>query len=130
MSREPFIVEQVEEKATEHYIEELLALAEKIKNVRAAVREDAGSINRRMAMAGYVRYQWKQTEEGLPALMAEARQSGWSVELIAETLQVTESYVYRRLREQPAAQPADAEDVTSEAPPVDEHRMSTRDDQQ
>jgi AraC-like DNA-binding protein len=130
MSREPFTIEQVEEKATEHYIEELLALAERIKTVRAAVREDAGSINRRMAMAGYVRHQWKQTEEGLPALMTEARDSGWSVEIIAEELGVTESYVYRRLREQQAAQPTGADDVTGDAPPVDEHRLSTRDEQQ
>jgi DNA-binding transcriptional LysR family regulator len=46
----------------------------------------------------------------------------------ATDLGVTESYVYRILREQRAAEP-DAP-ITGDAPPVDEHRMSTRDDDQ
>ncbi|MFG2650947.1 helix-turn-helix domain-containing protein [Streptomyces sp. NPDC048436] len=104
MSREPFRPEQIEEKATEVYIEQLLDLAEKIKTVREVVRKDAESLDRRMQTAGYVRGQWKQTEEALPALMAEAHESGWSVERIAAMLDVTESYVYRRLREQSATE--------------------------
>ncbi|WP_272918662.1 hypothetical protein [Streptomyces sp. HUCO-GS316] len=41
---------------------------------------------------------------------------------------MTESYVYRKLRDQPGAQ--DADDVTGEAPPVNEHRLSTHDEDQ
>ncbi|MFD4880026.1 hypothetical protein ACFWOB_42610 [Streptomyces sp. NPDC058420] len=96
---EPFRPEQVEEKATEVYITELLALADKIKLVREVVRKDADSLDRRMLRAGYVRSLWKQTEETLPALIREARAAEKSVADVAATLGVTESYVYRVLRQ-------------------------------
>ncbi|MEH0470866.1 hypothetical protein QA943_18760 [Streptomyces sp. B21-097] len=100
MSPEPFRAEQIEEKATEVYITELLTLAEKIKHVREAVRKDADSLDRRLQRAGYARRLWKQTEETLPALIAEAKAAGHSVPDIAHELGVTNSYVYRVLRDQ------------------------------
>ncbi|MGW4393323.1 hypothetical protein [Streptomyces sp. NPDC004685] len=102
MSSTPFRVEQIEELAVETYVDQVLDLAEKIRTVREAVRKDADTLDRRMGSAGYVRRLWKQTEEDLPALMSEARAAQWTISKIANTLDVTESYVYRRLREQQA----------------------------
>lgn len=119
MSHEPFKAEQIEERAVEAYVTELLDLADKIKTVRNAVRKDADSLGRRMQRAGYARRLWKQTEAALPALIVEARTAGQSVADIAHELDVTESYVYRVLREQRA---------TAESAGV--YRLSTRDDDQ
>jgi acetolactate synthase small subunit len=89
----------VEDSVTEHVLDQLLKLAETIKVTREVTHQGSESVLFRMQKAGYVRRQWKQTEEALPALMAEAREDQWTVEAIAETLDVTESYVYRVLRE-------------------------------
>jgi DNA invertase Pin-like site-specific DNA recombinase len=59
-----------------------------------------------------------------PRLIQDYAQHGVRPADIAVDLGVTESYVYRKLREQQKAEAA--EDVTGEAPPVDEHRLSTR----
>jgi hypothetical protein len=61
-----------------------------------------------------------------PRLIHEAADEGRKAPDIADELGVTESYVYRVLRQQKAA----SDDVTGEAPPVDEHRLSTRDQNQ
>ncbi|MFF9284851.1 hypothetical protein [Streptomyces griseosporeus] len=100
MVDEPFRDEMIEEKATEVYVDELLALAERIKNVREAVRKDSDSLYRRLQRAGYARRLWKETEATLPALIAEAYAAGRPVSDIAFDLAVSESYVYRILREQ------------------------------
>ncbi|WP_250399925.1 helix-turn-helix transcriptional regulator [Streptomyces cellostaticus] len=102
MAGEPFRVEMIEEKAMEVYIDEILAIAGKIKTVREAVRKDADSMYRRLERAGYVRRLAKQTEETLPELIAAAYADNWTVAAIAEHLVVSESYVYRVLREQRA----------------------------
>ncbi|MER6403182.1 helix-turn-helix transcriptional regulator [Streptomyces viridosporus] len=99
MADEPFRVEQIEEKAMEIYVGELLTLADKIKNIREAIRKDADTLYRRLQRAGYVRRLWKQTEETMPALIAEAYAADWTVADIAHELGVSESYVYRVLRE-------------------------------
>ncbi|MXM68897.1 hypothetical protein GR925_37260, partial [Streptomyces sp. HUCO-GS316] len=78
MTAEPFRIEQIEEKATEVYLTQLFDVVNKIKSVREAVRKDADSIYRRMQDAGSVRRLWKQTEETLPALIAEARAADWT----------------------------------------------------
>ena len=102
MTDKPYFM-HVEDAVIEHSLDELIKIAERIKVTREVLRKDADSIDNRMQVAGYIRRQWKQTEETLPALMAEARKDRWTVEAIAETLGVTESYVYRRLRDQPDA---------------------------
>lgn len=58
-----------------------------------------------------------------PRLIYAHADIGFSAAVIAGDLGVTESYVYRILRNRPAP------DVTGEAPPVDERRLSTRNDQ-
>ncbi|MFJ8900018.1 helix-turn-helix domain-containing protein [Streptomyces sp. NPDC102370] len=98
MNDKPFPM-HVEDSVTEHVLDQLLKLAETVKATREVTHKDADSLLYRMQKAGYVRREWKQTEEALPALMAEAREDQWTVEAIAETLGVTESYVYRVLRE-------------------------------
>ncbi|MGC0427627.1 hypothetical protein RKD32_003982 [Streptomyces sp. SAI-195] len=103
MNDKPF-PEHVEDSVTEHVLDQLLKLAETVKITREVTRKDADSLFFRMQKAGYIRREWKQAEEALPALMAEARKDGWTVEAIAETLDVTVSYVYRVLREHRAAQ--------------------------
>ncbi|MEU8466625.1 helix-turn-helix transcriptional regulator [Streptomyces sp. NPDC029006] len=100
MAGEPFRVEMIEEKAMEVYVGEILTIADKIKTIREAVRKDADSVYRRLERAGYVRRLAKQTEETLPELIAEAYADDWTVAGIAESLAVSESYVYRVLREQ------------------------------
>ncbi|MCX5362894.1 hypothetical protein OG864_29790 [Streptomyces sp. NBC_00124] len=100
MTGKPYFT-HVEDAVTKHVLDELLSLAEKVRITREVLHKDAESILNRMQTAGYIRRQWKETEATLPALMAEAREDDWTVEAIAETLSVTESYVYRKLREQP-----------------------------
>lgn len=104
MPDEPFRVEMIEEKAMEVYVDDLLALADKIKTIREASRKDYDSLYRRLQRAGYVRRLWKQTEATLPALIAEAHAADRPVADIADDLAVSESYVYRVLREQRAAE--------------------------
>ncbi|MFF4751813.1 hypothetical protein [Streptomyces sp. NPDC001270] len=58
-----------------------------------------------------------------PRLIQSARDQGQPVPSIADDLGVTESYVYRQLRKTAAEATSD---VTGEAPPVDEYRISTR----
>ncbi|MFJ7337864.1 hypothetical protein ACIQUU_32025 [Streptomyces sp. NPDC101116] len=98
MSEKPFY-QHVQDHVTDHVLDELIKLADKIKATREVTTTHAESLHSRMETAGYIRRQWKQVEETLPALMAEARRDQWSVEAIANQLGVTESYVYRRLRE-------------------------------
>ncbi|MFJ4585121.1 hypothetical protein [Streptomyces echinatus] len=98
MSEKPFH-QHVREHVTDQVLDELIKLAERIKATREITDTHAESLYARMETAGYIRRQWKQVEETLPALMAEARKDQWTVEAIANTLDVTESYVYRRLRE-------------------------------
>ncbi|MGW0134843.1 hypothetical protein [Streptomyces sp. NPDC003299] len=84
----------------EVYVDDLLALADKIKTIREAVRKDSDSLYRRLQRAGYVRRLWKQTEETLPELITEAYYAAdRTVADIADDLSVSESYVYRVLRE-------------------------------
>ncbi|MFC8199929.1 hypothetical protein ACFUTV_31735 [Streptomyces sp. NPDC057298] len=59
-----------------------------------------------------------------PRLIYADADAGVSVAEIAADLGTTESYVYRILRKRTA------EDVTGEAPPVDEYRLSTRNQEQ
>ncbi|MFB7461701.1 hypothetical protein [Streptomyces sp. NPDC056188] len=99
MPPEPYRAEQIEELATEACLVQLFDVVEKIKNVREVVRKDADSLDRRLERAGYARRLWKQTEEALPALIAEARAADKSVADIAFGLDLTESYVYRVLRD-------------------------------
>ncbi|MCX5266071.1 hypothetical protein [Streptomyces sp. NBC_00199] len=101
MTDKPYFM-HVEDVMTEHALDEMIKLAEQIKVTREVTRKEADSIHHRMHVAGYIRRQWKEIEETLPALMAEAREDRWTVTGIAETLDVTESYVYRRLRESAA----------------------------
>ncbi|MFJ9538762.1 hypothetical protein ACIRPX_16025 [Streptomyces sp. NPDC101225] len=98
MSDKPFH-QHVRDHVTDHVLDELIKLAEQIKATREITDTQAASLYSRMETAGHIRRQWKQVEETLPALMAEARKDQWSVESIASTLGVTDSYVYRRLRE-------------------------------
>ncbi|MFE1070982.1 hypothetical protein ACFW5W_07100 [Streptomyces sp. NPDC058783] len=98
MNAKPF-PEHVEDSVTEHVLDQLLKLAETVKITREVTRKDADSLFFRMQKAGYIRREWKQAEEALPDLMAEARKDGWTVEAIAESLDVTVSYVYRVLRD-------------------------------
>ncbi|MFF8095701.1 hypothetical protein [Streptomyces sp. NPDC016675] len=113
MSDEPFNHEAAEKQITDALIDQLLTTAEQLKTTREVMRKGEDSLDRRLQRAGLVRRQWKQTEEALPALMAEARNAGYTVEGIAYTLGLTESYVYRVLREQRAAQAEADDDDTS-----------------
>ncbi|MEV6667560.1 helix-turn-helix domain-containing protein [Streptomyces nigra] len=98
MNEKPFH-DHLRDHVTDHVLDEVIKLAEKIQATREITDAGAESLAARIETAGYIRRQWKQVEETLPSLMAEARKDGWSAEAIAEQLGVTESYVYRRLRE-------------------------------
>lgn len=98
MSEKPFH-QHVRDHVTDHVLNELIKLADQIKATREVTSTHAESLHARMETVGYIRRQWKQVEETLPTLMAEARADQWTVEAIAKQLGVTESYVYRRLRE-------------------------------
>lgn len=121
----------------ERFVEELLALTQRFEREQAAARrkdQPAPTVRDRLNDAGMKRRAWKAIEPELPALFAEAYTNGlgnghgYGPESIARIVGVTPSYVYRKLREHRDAE-ADAP-ITGDAPPVDEHRMSTRDDQQ
>jgi len=103
ISDKPFDFELAEKKLTEGFIDQFLKLAEQLKATREVMRKDADSLQRRLAHAGLVRRAWKEVEESLPALIVEARADGYSVDGIAYTLGVTDSYVYRKVRDQQAA---------------------------
>jgi hypothetical protein len=122
--------------ATERFVEELLALTQRFEREQAAARrqsEPAPTVRDRLNDAGRKRRAWKAIEPELPALFAEASTNGLGngrglgPESIAGIVGVTPSYVYRKLREHRAAE-TDAP-ITGDAPPVDEHRLTTRDDQ-
>ncbi|MGW4727651.1 hypothetical protein ACWEQC_00355 [Streptomyces shenzhenensis] len=98
MSDKPFDFELAEKKITDGFIDQLLKLTEQFTAARDIVRTGTDSLDRRLARAGLVRHEWKETEESLPSLITEARDNGYSVDGIAYTLGVTESYVYRILR--------------------------------
>ncbi|RMB83663.1 hypothetical protein [Streptomyces shenzhenensis] len=103
MSAKPFDFELAEKKLTDGFIDELLKHAEQFRAVRDVIREGSDSLDRRLARAGLVRREWRETEESLPSLITEARDNGHSVDGIAYTLGVTESYVYRILRKSRSA---------------------------
>ncbi|WP_328678433.1 hypothetical protein [Streptomyces sp. NBC_00343] len=65
-----------------------------------------------------------------PRLIREANGHGMKAADIADELGVTESYVYRKLRERQKEEAALSDEVTGEAPPVDEYRLSTHTEDQ
>lgn len=96
--------------AAEEFAEQVLALARRYDAERAAERRRALTVDERLAEAGRIRAEWKAVEAELPDLIAEAEATGGSlgsglrVNNIADRLGVTESYVYRKLREARAEQ--------------------------
>jgi AraC-like DNA-binding protein len=93
--------------AAEQFAEQVLALAQRYAAEQAAEQRRTLSVDERLAEAGRIRAAWKAVEAELPALIAEAEATGGSLGLglrvnnIADRLGVTESYVYRKLRERP-----------------------------
>jgi len=56
----------------------------------------------RLSEAGATRRAWKQVEQELPQIIANAAAAGDKPRGIARELDVSESYVYRMIRETPA----------------------------
>lgn len=84
--------------------EKVAALVHRYEEGQAQQQEHAGSLEFRMRHAINARKQWKEVEQGLPALLVEVRDGGWEPKQIAKLFDLTESYVYRKLREHDAQQ--------------------------
>ncbi|MGW2292798.1 hypothetical protein [Streptomyces phaeochromogenes] len=83
---------------------EVTALVHRYEEGQAQQREFAASLEFRMRHVIKARKQWKEVEQGLPALLVEVRDAGWEPKQIAKLFDLTESYVYRKLREHNAQQ--------------------------
>jgi AraC-like DNA-binding protein len=56
----------------------------------------------RLSEAGRIRRDWKEIEDQIPQIIANAAAAGAKPRSIARELDVSESYVYRVIRETPA----------------------------
>ncbi|MEV0982616.1 hypothetical protein [Streptomyces sp. NPDC049915] len=84
--------------------EKIAALVNRYEAGQAQQLEHAASLEFRMRHAVIARKQWKEVEQDLPALLVEVRDAGWEPKQIARLFDLTESYVYRKLREHDAQQ--------------------------
>jgi transcriptional regulator of acetoin/glycerol metabolism len=84
---------------TEQFAEEVAALARRYERGKEQERQLADTVEARMLQTARARKDWKEAEEALPGLLVEARNAGWQPKQIARILDLTESYVYRKLRE-------------------------------
>ncbi|WP_328361440.1 hypothetical protein OG800_26510 [Streptomyces sp. NBC_00445] len=97
-ARQPAII------TAEQLAEEVTALIRRYERGQEQQQKFADTVEARMMRAAKARKEWKAVEEGLPDLLAEAREAGWQPKQIAQILDLTESYVYRKLREHDAEQ--------------------------
>ncbi|MDH6589787.1 hypothetical protein M2161_008893 [Streptomyces sp. SAI-133] len=84
--------------------EKVAELVHRYEAGQARQHEHAKSLEMRMRHAIMARKQWKAVEQGLPDLLVEVRDGGWEPKQIAKLFDLTESYVYRKLREHDAQQ--------------------------
>ncbi|MGW2292789.1 hypothetical protein [Streptomyces phaeochromogenes] len=97
-AQEPVIV------TADELAQEVAALVRRFERGQEQQQALADTAEARMMRAAKARKEWKAVEEGLPDLLAEARDAGWQPKQIAKILDLTESYVYRKLREHDAQQ--------------------------
>ncbi|MFE1839245.1 hypothetical protein [Streptomyces sviceus] len=83
---------------------EVTALVRRYEKGQEQREQVADDLVIRMQYAAKTRKQWKEVEKNLPSLLVEVRDAGWDPKQIAKLFDLTESYVYRKLREQDAQQ--------------------------
>ncbi|MGF0176701.1 hypothetical protein ACQF36_41485 [Streptomyces sp. Marseille-Q5077] len=83
---------------------EVTALVRRYESGQQERRQHADSLELRMRRTIQARKEWKEVEKELPGLLVEVRDAGWEPKQIAKLFDLTESYVYRKLREHDAAQ--------------------------
>jgi len=88
----------------EQLAKELAALVRRYESGQEQQRQLADSLELRMQRTIHAREQWKEVEKDLPSLLVEVRDAGWEPKQIAKLFDLTESYVYRKLRERDAEQ--------------------------
>ncbi|KAB1141390.1 hypothetical protein F7R91_32715 [Streptomyces luteolifulvus] len=97
-AQEPAIV------TAEQLAKEVTALVRRYERGQEQQRQLADSLELRMSRAVKARKEWKEVEKDLPSLLVEVRDAGWEPKQIATLFDLTESYVYRKLREHGSAQ--------------------------
>ncbi|MEH0555999.1 hypothetical protein [Streptomyces sp. B21-101] len=83
----------------EQLAQEVKALVSRYERGQEQQRQQLDTVEGRMMRAALARKAWKEVEPDLPALVVEAHGEGWAPKQIAHILDLTESYVYRKLRD-------------------------------
>ncbi|MFF9262012.1 hypothetical protein [Streptomyces longwoodensis] len=83
--------------------QEVAALVHRYERGREQAQARDESLVARMSRAARAREEWKVIEPQLPGLLFEAHEQGWQPKQLTRMFDLTESYVYRALREQRAA---------------------------